>query len=179
MKIRFLAPSWLACILLILLASISAKAQYRGSIQGTVTDPEGAIVPGAQLSLKDNGTNRVLTAVSDPSGVYNFNALPPDRFTLTVTAPGFQQKVINDLQIIPEQPNSVNVQLAVGAATTTITVSGETQSAVDTETPNIGGTVSSNEIQHVPSFNRDVFTLTQLAPGVVADASQSAGGGVY
>jgi hypothetical protein len=169
----------LAAFVFLLFVSAAAHAQFRTSIQGTVTDPDGAVVGGAQLSLKDNATNRVLTATSDNSGTYNFNALPPDRFTLTVTAPGFQQKVIENLQVIPEQPNSVAVKLQLGEQSTTITVSGETESAVDTETSNIGATVDSNLIQHAPSFNRDVLTLTQLAPGAVSDGSQASGGGVY
>ncbi len=49
----------------------------------------------------------------------------------------------------------------------------ETVAAVDTETPNIGVTISANDIQHMPSFNRDVFTLTQLAPGAISDGSQA------
>lgn len=163
----------------LMLACVSAQAQFRASIQGTVTDPDGAIVAGAQLSLKDNGTNHVMTATSDNSGIYNFNALPADSFTLTASAAGFKQKVVENLHIIPEQANSVNVQLALGEATTSITVSGETEPTLDTETANVGATVSSNEIQHLPSFNRDVFTLTQLAPGVIADGSQGSGGGVY
>jgi hypothetical protein len=179
MKIQFPARVRFASAALLLLVSVPAMAQFRASIQGAVTDPDGAVVPGATLTLRDNGTNQVLTAKSDSGGVYNFNALPADQFTLTVTAPGFNQKVIENLQIIPEQANSVNVQLALGEATTSVTVSGETQPAVDTETANVGGTISANNIQHMPSWNRDVFTLTQLAPGVISDGSQAAGGGVY
>ncbi len=155
------------------------QCSVRGAIQGTVTDPDGAVVPGAQLTLKDNGNNRVSTATSDSGGVYNFGALPADRFTLTVSAPGFKQKIIENLQIIPEQANAVDVKLELGEASTSVTVSGETQSAVDTETSNIGATVDSNLIEHAPSFNRDVLTLTQLAPGAVSDGSQGSGGGVY
>ncbi len=157
----------------------AANAQFRASIQGSVTDPTGAVVPGATLTLTDQATNKVLTATSNADGVYNFDALPPDHFKLTATATGFKQKVIQDLQIIPEQPNSVKVQLELGESTTTVTVSGDAVAAVDTETANIGTTVSSNDIQHLPSFNRDVFTLTQLAPGAVSDGSQGSGGGVY
>jgi hypothetical protein len=171
-RLRFVA------LTLLLFVSIAAKAQFRASIQGTVTDPDGAVVPNAQLTLKDNGTNKVLTATSDAAGTFNFNALPSDQFTLTTTAPGFKQNVIQNLQIIPEQANSVAVKLELGQQTTSVTVNGDTAAAVDTETANIGGTVSSNDIQHLPSFNRDVFTLTQLAPGTVSDGAQSAGGGV-
>ena len=178
MNTRFLARLRFAGAALLLLASVSAQAQFRASIQGTVTDPDGAVVAGATLSLKDNGTNKVITATSDNGGVFNFNALPADQFTLTASAKGFQQKVIENLQLIPEQANSVNVQLGLGEASTSVTVSGSTTSAVDTETANIGATVSSNDIAHMPSFNRDVFTLTQLAPGVISDGAQNSGGGV-
>ncbi len=160
-------------------ATAGAHAQFRSSIQGTVSDPSGAVIPGATLTLTDQATNKVLTVTSNADGVYNFNALAPDHFKLTAAAPGFKAKVIQDLTIIPEQPNSVNVQMDLGESSTTVTVSGDTVAAVDTETANIGVTVGSNEIQHMPSFNRDVFTLTQLAPGTVADGSQAAGGGVY
>lgn len=107
MKIKSIAPGTLAYIAVLLLAGLSAHAQFRASIQGTVTDPDNAIVPGAQLTLKDNGTGKVLTDTSDSSGVYNFGALPADDFTLTATAKGFQQKEIDHLHIIPEQANSV------------------------------------------------------------------------
>lgn len=164
---------------LLALFGAAAHAQFRTSIQGTVTDPQGAIVPGAKLTLKDNANNNTMVRTSNSAGVFNFNALPPDHFTLTAEAPGFQKKVLNDLQFIPEQSNSLNVQLDIGAVDTTVNVDASTVAAIDTDTPNIGTTISSNDIQHTPSFNRDVFTLTQLAPGVVSDGSQAAGGGVY
>ena len=62
----------------------AAHAQFRTSIQGTVTDPSGAVIPGATLTLTDTDTNHVVTATSNTSGVYNFNALPTDHFNLTV-----------------------------------------------------------------------------------------------
>jgi hypothetical protein len=160
-------------------AASGAHAQFRTSVQGVVTDPTGAVIPGATLTLKDAANNATVTRTSDANGIFNFNALPADTFTLTVTHAGFQQKMLADLQLIPEQPNSVNVQLEIGGTTQEVTVNASTTPAVDTETANIGGTISSNDIQHMPSFNRDVFTLTQLVPGTISDGSQGSGGGVY
>ena len=157
----------------------SASAQFRASIQGTVTDPEGKVVPGATLTLTDNDTNRVLTATSNGSGVYNFNALPPNHFTLATVASGFQQKVISDVQIVPEQANAIDIQLAVGAANISVTVSSDTLPALDTETANLQGVVNSNQIQHMPSAGRDVFQLAQLAPGAFGDGAQSGAGGSH
>ncbi|HXS12776.1 MAG TPA: carboxypeptidase regulatory-like domain-containing protein [Acidobacteriaceae bacterium] len=161
------------------LLSVTARAQFRASIQGTVTDSTGAAIPNATVILKDNATNATQTAISSGEGIYNFAQLPPDSFTITASASGFTQKVLQNVAIIPEQANSINIQLELGAVSTSVTVSADTISAIDTATSNIGATISSNDIQHLPSFNRDVFTLTQLVPGTVSDGAQNASGGVY
>src|ERR1700677_277528 len=118
--------------------SSTAFAQYRTSIQGVVTDPQGEVVPGASLTLTDIGTNETQVRTSNSEGIYNFNALPADTFTLVVIAKGFQKKVLDKLQLIPEQPNAVNVQLAIGPDSETVTVNASTEAAIDTETANPG-----------------------------------------
>ena len=170
--------TWLAFAVLFLLAPL-AHAQYRTSIQGTVTDATGAVIPGATLTLTDIGTNEQQVRTSDPKGVYNFNALPADTFTLVVTKQGFQKKVLDQLQLIPEQANGIDVILGVGSDTETITVNASTEPALDTETADNGRAISENEVQHMPTFQRDVTSLIQLAPGVLADGSQDAGGGGF
>ena len=165
--------------ILILLFIPALHAQYRGSIRGTVTDPSGAVVPGAKVVLKNSETSATQTSISDAGGIYNFNALPPGRFQITADAKGFQKQVIDNYQIIPEQPNALDLKLQIGDASQTVTVNGSEAAALDTATASLSGTISSNQIQHLPSYNRDVFQLAQLAPGVFGDASQSSGGGSY
>ncbi len=171
---RLRIPAIFACLLLLAPAVL---AQFRASIRGTVSDQTGAVLSGATVTLTDPGTGSVQTAQTDAAGVYTFNALPPDEFSLAVESTGFQKRVLDHLRIIPEQANAVNIQLDPGEATQTVTVQGDQQPLLDTETASISGTVSSNEIQHLPSFGRDVFQLAQLAPGTFGDAAQSAGGG--
>jgi hypothetical protein len=168
-----------ALVACLFLATAPARAQFRASIQGTVTDTSGAVIPGATVSLKDNATNHVTTATTSGSGVYTFNALPPNRFTLTVDATGFKKKVLTNVQIRPEQANAINVQLDLGQAAQTVTVNGAQAALLDTETATLSGTVTSKQIQHLPSFNRDVFQLAQLAPGVFGDGSQGSSGGSF
>ncbi len=152
-----------------------AQAQFRASLRGTVTDPEGAAIPGAKVTLIDTNTNRTLVSTSDENGLYQFNALPPAPYRLTAEAQGFKQKVLQQVQIIPEQPNALDIKLDLGAVEQTVTVSDTTQ-ALDTETADTTGTVSSNQIQHLPSFGRDVLKVAALAPGSFADNSQGGGG---
>ncbi|MGC1417554.1 MAG: TonB-dependent receptor [Candidatus Acidiferrum sp.] len=155
----------------------SAHAQYRASIQGVVTDPQGDAVSGATVTLKNLGTNQTLVATTNGSGIYNFNALPPSTFSITVEMQGFKKKVLEHVSVIPEQANALNIQLELGEVTQSVTVNGNATPLMDTETASINGTVTSNQIQHMPSFGRDVLKLVELAPGSFADGSQGGGGG--
>ena len=158
------------------LFAVPLHAQFRASIQGTVTDPDGGVIPNATLTLKDNQTNNTLTANSNESGTFNFNALPPDDFTLTAVAKGFQTQTIQNLHVNPDQANAVNVKLPVGEATTTVNVNANTIATLDTETASINGNISDTQIQHLPSAGRDVFSLVQLAPGVFGDGARGSAG---
>ena len=175
---KWIFPTMIA-IALSCVASKPLAAQFRTSVQGTVTDPQGAVIPGAKITLKDTANNAETVHTSDGAGLFNFGALPPDTFTLTVEAKGFQKNVLTNIKFIPEQANSVNVALTLGASDVSIEVNASSTPTLDTETANTGGTISSADIQHIPSFNRDVFTLSQLAPGAISDGSQSRTGGVY
>jgi len=170
--------SWiiLGSIAALTLTAPLAFAQFRGSIQGTVTDPQGAVIPGASLTLTDLSTNHQWTAKSNGQGIFYLEALPADTFRLDVSAPNFSSKTLTDVTIIPEQPNTINVQLALGTASQTVTVNAGTVPALDTTTANISGTITSDQIQHMPSFNRDVFQLASLAPGMFGDNSQASSG---
>src|SRR5579864_5575256 len=169
----FRTVSLFACILL---SAAMAHAQYRTSIQGAVTDTSGAVIPGANLTLTNPATGEQQVRVSNDAGIYNFNALPAAPFRLEVSKDGFQTKVIDNLHLIPEQANAVNVQLEVGTASQTVTVNAETEPLLQSETASINGVVTDNQIQHMPSFGRDVYQLVQLAPGVFGDGSQGKGG---
>ncbi len=171
--------SGLALVVLSCFLTTTAHAQYRTSIQGVVADSTGAVIPGATLTLTNDGTGEKQIRTSDPSGVYNFNALPPDTFTLVVTKDGFQEKDLVKLQLIPEQANSINVQMVPGAAAQTVTVDASTQPALDTETANNGQSITAAQIQQMPVYQRDVTSLIQLAPGVLATGAQQGGGGGF
>ena len=161
---------------LLVIFAASLHAQYRTAIQGTVTDPTGAVIPDATVTLTDMATNQTVTHTSDASGVYNFNALPPDHFTLTAEKEGFNKKVLADLQLIPEQPNSVNIEMQIGSTSQSVTVNASTTPALDTETANNGVTLTANQIEHLPAYERDVTQLVQLTPGVIADGARQGSG---
>jgi hypothetical protein len=168
-----------AAILLLLILAVPAAAQYGASLQGAVTDTTGAVVPGATITLTDKETNHTVSQTSGGSGLFTFNQLAPSKYTITVSRDGFKKKVLDNVAIIAEQANSITVQLQVGAASETVTVNAADQPALDTETGNIGGTISQNDLAKMPDFGRDPLQLAQLAPGMFGDSSQSAGGGTF
>ena len=175
-RIPWMQAAILGTALTALLTAGSASAQYRASIEGTVTDPSGAAIPNAELSLTDLSTNLTTKTKADAHGIFHFNQLPADKFRLVVRASGFANKTLDGVSIIPEQPNAVNVTLAVGSTASEVSVNSGEVPALDTATASINGTITSNQIQHLPSFDRDVFRLVALAPGTFGDEAQSNGG---
>jgi hypothetical protein len=161
-----------------LATAASVQAQYRASLRGTVKDSEGAVIPGATVTLINTDTNNTIVSTTDANGIYNFNALPSAPYRITVEHQGFTKKVLEHVVIIPEQPNGLDLQLDVGQVQQTVTVSDAAQ-PLDTETATVSGTVTSNQIQHMPSFGRDVLKLAQLAPGSFGDGSQASGSDNY
>jgi len=158
------------------LGAAPALAQFRASLQGTVTDPTGAVIPGATLTLTDTVNGHIQTSTSNGAGVYFLNALPADSFRLVVEAKGFASKTLTGVTIIPEQPNTIDIKLALGTASESVTVDAGNVPALDTTTANISGTITSDQILHMPSFNRDVFQLASLAPGMFGDNSMASNG---
>jgi hypothetical protein len=170
----------LLCSLLILaccaLLVPSATAQYRAGIQGTVTDTQGAVVPGAQVTLTSKETNRTLQATTNDSGVFTLLSLAPGNYTITAERTGFKKASINNVLVTGEQMQAVNLQLAIGEVNETITVTDVTP-VIDTQTANITGTITAKDVHTLPSFARDPFQLLRLAPGVFGAGSLNGGGG--
>jgi Carboxypeptidase regulatory-like domain len=153
-----------------------AQAQYRAGLQGTVLDAQGGVVEGATVTLTNLDTNHAEQATTSSSGVFDFPSLPPGQYTVTVAKTGFKKKVLDNVQVLAEQEQALNVSLEVGEVAQSVTVNAETP-AIDTETGQISGTISKNEVQNLPSFGRDPFQLLRLAPGVFGDGAHNNGGG--
>ena len=154
-----------------------ATAQYRAGIQGVVLDSQGNTVAGATVTLTNLETTKTSEFTSDANGVYNFLSLAPGRYRIGAEKAGFKKQTIENVLVEGERTQAVNITLEVGEVTQSVTVSGDTLPALQTENGNVSGTLSSNEIQNLPSLGRDPFQLLRLAPGVFGDGGHSANGG--
>jgi len=171
------AAFWPVAVMLLALCALPTQAQYRASLQGTVADSQGAMIPGAQLTLTDTETNRAITATSNGEGNFVFNQLAPSTYKLEASRDGFKKKQMDGVHIIAEQANSLNVVLDTGGASETVTVNAGDAPVIDMATGSVGGTITQENLAKMPDFGRDPLQLANLAPGMFGDASQNGGGG--
>jgi hypothetical protein len=163
-------------VLILSLCALPTYAQYKAGIQGVVQDSQGAVVESATVTLTSKETNISKLTETDSSGIYNFLSLAPGHYTITVEKGGFKKKSLEDVVVAAEQTQAVNITLEVGEVTQSVTVTAEVAPAIDTETGQISGTLSSNEVKNLPSLGRDPFQLLRLAPGVFGDSAHDNGG---
>ena len=155
----------------------SAFAQFRASLSGTVTDPEGAVVQGAEITLTDTDTGKMLKTVTSDWGSLHLPGASAEPLHAVVVVVRIKSSTIRNLTLIPEQSNNVDIRLELGEANITVAVNADAVPQIETANANTTGTIDSNEIQHLPSSGRDIFTLVQLAPGVFGDQARQGGGG--
>jgi Carboxypeptidase regulatory-like domain len=135
------------------------------SLRGTVTDPSGAILAGAEVSLENAATGFHITHNTDRNGAYEFPQIPPGKYTITVTNAGFG-KHVKTAELLVSQPATINFALSVQATLATVEVSDIAQT-VNTTDATIGNAVSNSTIQALPMEGRNVPDLLSLQPGVV------------
>ena len=153
-----------------ILITISMGAQVdRGSIRGVVRDSSSAVVPGAAISLKNEATGVVLNTKSLPSGEYSFVSLPAGTYTLTTVSSQFSQSVQQHVLVTVGSVSSLDITLQPAGVETSVQVSSGSQT-VDTETSEIGTSVTPREIADLPvpmsSDMRNPLSFVTLTPGV-------------
>ena len=155
-----------ACVLaLALLMPGAALAQQQGSISGKIVDPDGLALPGATVTLKNQGTGYIRWTTTATNGSYTFPSLDPGSYGLTVTMPGFSDTVRKDLAITAGFAMTLELKMKLGGMAEELTVVGGAP-LVETTSNKIGGTLSGSEIEDVPSNFRNFTALTQLIPGM-------------
>ncbi len=154
------------CSVLLVLTTVSAMAQAgRGSISGTITDPNGAVIPGAQVVLLDQATGVSLHTVTTGAGLYTFISLNPGVYQVTASQKGFASVAQQNVTVNVDQTAIVNIALRVGAATETVTVT-QTTELVEPSNSTVGSLIPAETIDRVPLLYRNVYDLAQMSAGV-------------
>lgn len=156
----------LLMLFLALAASTVVMAQATGSLVGNVMDKSGAVIPGARVTLTNLATNETNISQSGPSGNYQFLQLLPGNYKVAVEKTGFQQFVVQPVQIIVGNATRTDAALQVGAETQIVEVTSEA-ALLNTQTASLNYGVQSKQVEGLPLNGRNAFNLAELVPGVV------------
>ena len=142
-----------------------------GSIQGTVTDPSGAVVNGAKVTITEKSKNSAITVTSDSKGAYTSGALIPGAYVVRVEASGFK---VSEVPVNVQVGNTAtaNLKLEVGQTSQVVEVEASTVS-VNTEQATVQGVITENQIENLPVNGRNFLDLAQLEPGVQIQDGQN------
>ncbi len=152
--------------LLLTTVVLTLQAQSLTSVNGTVTDPTGAVVPAASVTLESTERGGARTMACDSAGRYSFAQVQPGSYRLTAKAPGFAELTLNDVRLLVNTPATVNLQFKeLGTVAEVVSVSGEA-TQVNTVDASIGNAFGTRPILELPFEARNVAQLLSLQPGV-------------
>jgi hypothetical protein len=146
-----------------------------GSIRGTVIDQTGAVVAGADVSATEVSTNVVTKTRSDRSGTYNFQSLPIGSYVVTVSKQGFGSVRNRAFSLEIDQIAKIDVKMSVGEVSTTVDVSADSGSILQTEDASLGTTITSNTLESMPLPGQNFSAATVFVPGAVLPTYGSLG----
>ena len=160
-------------LVFVLLAAVSLSAQtFRGTILGTVTDPSGAVVAGAKVTVKNTGTGLERSTQTSADGSYSLPELPIGTYTVTVTQSGFQTFVATGVTVDVASERRVDAALKTGEVSTKVEVSADQLPLVETTTNDLGGVLTQDAVKDLPINGRDYTKLIFLNPGVAGSPDQ-------
>src|SRR6266571_6848981 len=153
--------------------------QNVGRILGSVSDPSGAVVPGARVEVTNTATDLRLEMTTNASGAYNFPDLPIGNYRVRVSAAGFQSHERSNIVVISGQTSTIDVKLAVGSSTQTVTVTSAAP-AMDVSSSNVATGSTNREIQALPitlygNSSRSAISIAKTYNGVSYDPIESGG----
>jgi hypothetical protein len=160
---------------LFLLLSATALAQDTATLTGTVRDNTGAVIPGAVVTLKNAATGTTRDLTTNSAGEYVAAALPPGQYNLTVAASGFRNYQAEGVTLRVAQNARIDISMQVGSAHQEVTVHGEGLAQVDTESSQLGGTITGKEVVQLQLNGRNFTQLVTLVPGVSNQTGQDEG----
>jgi len=142
---------------------------FRGAVEGTVKDPNGAVVQGASVTLHRNDTGAELTTTTNESGVFSFQNIDVGKYSVTVEKQGFSKYVETEVTVTVGSVTPVMANLALGSPSAVVqVVSTSGEAAVDSTRPTVDGVVTARQIQELPLNGRNFLDLAQQEPGVQA-----------
>ena len=154
---------------LILLSCLAIIGQTnKGSITGSVSDPQGAAVPGATVTITNIATQLSISVVTSDDGIYAAHNLDPTLYDVTVEATNFKKAVVEKVKVDTASSSTVNVALELGNVTEQVTIAADLQ-MVNADSGTITQTITERQLRDLPLNNRSVLDLAVTMPNVSGD----------
>lgn len=153
------------CLLLSTVAVLAQSQATTGTIQGTIIDPNGAVVSGASVNVKNVQTGSERTVVTNSDGFFTAPLLPLGRYRVTTDASGFSKSILENADVNVGQILALRIDMKVGSATETVDVSAEPDS-VDTARTELSTQINERSVENLPINRRDFSRFALLTPGV-------------
>src|SRR2546425_4868264 len=168
-KLDFLQRSLVICLTALSLLASSALGQRgtNGSVEGTITDPQGAAVPGVTLTLVNSDTGLKLETTSDENGLFHFPVVPVGSYRLTAEHSGFAKYAANVTVDVGAAIN-LPVQLTIGTQASSVTVTSEAP-VIEATRSSVESIVNALSVGDLPTLGRNFINFTLLTPGVTTD----------
>jgi hypothetical protein len=183
-NLRLCRLSFLTLFVALLIQPFSFAQSTQGIVLGTVKDASGAVVPNAAVTLTDLDAGVTRTATTDASGNYQFLDLTAGKYKVQIAAAGFDEQIIDNLNLGARQQLRADAALKVGAISQAVTVNAANAGAIETETPSIAASYSAVDVQNLPANYRanqsgtSPLNLIQTLPGVQSDNAPNSGTGI-
>ena len=158
---------WILAVCLALSTQLFSQGKTSGTISGTVTDPSGALISSAQVTITNTATGDIRTVTTGSSGEFQVLELPIGTYQVRVRQTGFREFVANGVEIHVDSTAVVNAALQLGNTSEQVTVEASTIQ-VQTDSAALGEIVEGHQVRNLPLNSRNFVALTQLAPGVSA-----------
>jgi hypothetical protein len=156
-----------AClVMMIAFCAVAHSQTATGQFNGHVFDQNGAVVPGAKITLLDVQTNLSRSTQTNGEGLYEFPLLPPGNYKITAAESGFQEAVSPELKLDVNQTSSQDFHLQVGAASQTVNVSASSAELLQASSSELGAVIEQRSVNELPLNGRNFTALLTLAPGV-------------
>ena len=157
--------------------SVHAQVTTSGNITGRVRDPQGAVVPKAEVTIVDEKTAVSRTATADDDGFYNFTAVPAGIYTVSTSPAGFKKIVVTGVDLHVSENKTVNLDLQVGQVSETVTITGEA-AQIELRSGEVSSLVSQKQVTELPLNGRNYAQLALMVPGV-SPVTQAGAGGAF
>lgn len=152
----------------LVLAVVSGFSQSTSQLHGVVTDPQGAVIAAARLTLASDGTGFNRQTATNNNGEYQFLQVPPGTYKVVVDMAGFSTLTRTDVQLLVNTPTTLDLRMELGKATQTVDVAAEA-STINTVDASVGNAFSEKQVRELPLQTRNVVQLLSLEPGVTTN----------